>query len=244
MTALLGCDSRIPSKEKASGAGGAALGLITGTAVVPDTAPRQVHAPVGGAMPLGAPAASEAAGALTLPEARAKLADAEKARADGKPKLAQDAYVEAITAYKKLENASGMANALLGLGTLQRKQGRPNKARVAYGEAGTLFRQSKSKVGEALAFRGLAELDLDDKKPRLARNKFAKAGALFSAAREHRREAAVTLSIAALDREEGRKAQAEAAYRHAAELYKLLKMPEKERQATKAAIAVSPMPTK
>lgn len=176
---------------------------------------------------------------VSATQARAKLAKAEKLRASGESAPAQIVYLEALMAFRRLKQPLGMANSLLGLGTLQRKQGNVSEARVAYGEAGTIFRKLKNPLGEALALRGLGELELEVKQAKKARRAFAQAGALFNAVGDGLREAAVSQRLAEVERMEGRAKSAAAAYTHAADIYKRLNEPKREKNARKAALAVS-----
>ena len=108
------------------------------------------------------------------------LAEADRLRLSGPFYRARQDYENAIELFKQVQDRLGEANALRGLGELERMLGRHEQARKAYGDAIELFKQVQNRLGEANARLGLAYLEANER-PELAKPYFRDAAVLYAA---------------------------------------------------------------
>ena len=180
--------------------------------------------------PTGVPDVSE-----TLSEARRMLDSAIQYSLLGRNDQAREAFAEARTLYRAVEDRLGEANVLSGLGDLERNLGRNDQAREAFAEARTLYRAVEDRLGEANVLSGLGDLERNLERNDQAREAFAEARTLYRAVENRLGEANVLLGLGHLECNLGRNEQAKRNYNQAAHVYEALGMEEFRKLALKSA---------
>ena len=121
-------------------------------------------------------------------------------------------FEDALRRYRVDGNRVGEANAILGLGNIERMLGRANEARKAYDESLRHFKAEHDRLGEADVLRNLGHLEHVLGRNEEARKLFADARRLYQILSHRLGEARVLVGLGELERTLGRNDAARDAY--------------------------------
>jgi tetratricopeptide (TPR) repeat protein len=151
------------------------------------------------------------------------LEKAERLRSSHDMQLARAAYTEASRLFQEVEDRHSEAQALRGLGDLERVQGNYDQARAIYTQASLLFREQEDRRGAAQVLRGIAELERMLVRIDQARKTFTEARRLFKEVEDRHGEVQVLIGLGDLERVQGHEPQAREALIEARKISEQLK---------------------
>ena len=147
------------------------------------------------------------------------MEEADRLIVAGKHGEARKAFDDSRALYRKMADPQGEANALTGLGHVERKLGRSDQARSAYDEARSLYLAEGNRLGEANVLTGLGHVERKLGRNEQARSAYLEARSLYQAEGNRLGEANVLTGLGHAERKLGQNEQARSAYLEARSLY-------------------------